>query len=86
MYPTGVLKGLYDRRVLIQVCLQIDPEFYEYGLSARSVDLELNPQRRIIKQTMYRYFKRVAIFRDKQYPNRSVRDALRICYYNITIS
>ena len=24
-------------------------------------------------------------FRDKQYPNRSVRDALRICYFNITI-
>ena len=34
------LKGLYHRRVVIQVCLQIDPESYEFGLSARSVDLK----------------------------------------------
>ena len=38
-----------------------------------------------VKQTML-FFKRDAIFRDKRYPNRSVRDALRICCFNITIS
>ena len=35
----GTLKELYHRRVFIKVCLQIDPEFYEWGLSARSVHL-----------------------------------------------
>ena len=29
-----------DLRVFIQVCLKIDPESYEWGLSARSVDLK----------------------------------------------
>ena len=33
-------KGLYHTRVFIQVCLQYDPEFYEWGLSARSVHLK----------------------------------------------
>ena len=84
------LKGLYHRRVFIQVCLQIDPESYEWGLSARSVGREMkstatNDNMRV-KHTTLRYFKRVAIFRGKHYPNRSVRDALRICYFNITIS
>ena len=37
-------------------------------------------------ESMLRYFKRVAIFRDKHYPKRSVRDALRICYLSIPIS
>ena len=37
-------------------------------------------------QTMLRYFKDVAIYIDKHYPNRSVRDALPICFFNITIS
>ena len=36
----GYLKGLYHRRDFIQVCLLIDPESYEWGLSARSVDLK----------------------------------------------
>ena len=31
-----------------------------------------------VQQTRPRYFKRVATFRDKHYPNRSVRDALRM--------
>ena len=31
--------GLYQRRVFA-VCLQIDPESYEWGLSVRSVDLK----------------------------------------------
>ena len=44
-----------------------------------------NDNRRV-KQTMLRYFKRVAIFRDKHYPNRSVRDAFRVCCFGITIS
>ena len=44
-----------------------------------------NDNRRI-KQTMLHYFKPVTIFRDKHYPNRSVRDALCICSFNITIS
>ena len=39
-----------------------------------------------VKQSMLRYFKRVAIFRNKHYSKRCVRDALRICYFNITIS
>ena len=39
-----------------------------------------------LNKTKFRYFKRVTIFRDKHYPNRSVRDALRICCFNITIS
>ena len=34
------LKGLYHRRVFLQVCLQIDPESYAWGLSERSVDLK----------------------------------------------
>ena len=34
---------------------------------------------RTVQKTMLRYVKRVANFRDKQYPNISVRDALRIC-------
>ena len=38
------------------------------------------------KYGMYRYFKRVAMFRDKHYRDRSVCDALRICYFDITIS
>ena len=38
-----------------------------------------NDNRRV-KQTMLRYFKRVANFRDKHNPDRSVRDALRICF------
>ena len=33
------LKGLYHRRVFA-VCLHSDPESYEWGLSARSVDLK----------------------------------------------
>ena len=33
-----IIKGLYHRRVIIQVCVQINPEYYECGLSARSVD------------------------------------------------
>ena len=41
---------------------------------------------RTVKQTMLRYFKHVASLRDKHYPNRSVCDALHICYFNITIS
>ena len=40
------LRELYHRRVCIQVCSQIDPESYEWGLSARSVDFKWNPQRR----------------------------------------
>ena len=36
------LKGLYHRRVFA-VCLQSDPESYEWGLSVRSVDLIPNP-------------------------------------------
>ena len=35
----------------------------------------------VVKQTML-YFKRVAIFRDKHYPNRSVCDALRFYCFN----
>ena len=35
---------------------------------------------------MLRYFKRVATLRDKNYPNRSFCVALRICFFNITIS
>ena len=42
------LKGLYHRRVFIQGRLQIDPESYEWGLSARSVDLKWNPQQRMM--------------------------------------
>ena len=42
-----VFKGLYHRRVFA-VCLQIDSESYEWGLSARAVDLKRNPQRRMI--------------------------------------
>ena len=41
------LKGLYHRRVFV-VCLQIDPESYEWGLSARSVDLKWNPWRGMV--------------------------------------
>ena len=37
---TCSLKGLYHRRIFIQVCLQIDPESYEWCLSARSDDLK----------------------------------------------
>ena len=36
------LKGFYHRR-LFAVCLQRDPESYEWGLSVRSVDLKWNP-------------------------------------------
>ena len=32
------------------------------------------------------YFMHVAIFRYKHYPNRSLCDALCICYFNIIIS
>ena len=49
-----VLKGLYHWRVVIQVCLQIDPDSYEWSLSARSVDLKWNPQRRMIKGELNR--------------------------------
>ena len=48
------LKGLYHRRVFIKVCLQIDPESYEWGLSARSVDLKWNPQQRMIIEELNR--------------------------------
>ena len=52
------------------VCLQIDPESHEWGLSVRSVDLAEthsgNDNMRV-KQTML-YFKRVAIFRNKLLP------------------
>ena len=85
-----IFKGLYHRRVSIQVCFQIDQESYEWGLTARSVDLKMKStaaiDNRRVKQTMLCYFKCVAIFRGKIYPNRSVRDALRIDYLNITIS
>ena len=50
----GYLSYLYHRRVFIQVCLQIDPESYEWGLSARSVDLKWNPRRRMIKGELNR--------------------------------
>ena len=40
MYNYVSLKGLYHSKVFIQVCLQIEPESYEWGLSARSVDLK----------------------------------------------
>ena len=83
------LKRLYHRRVFIQVCLQIDPESYEWGLLARSVDLKWNPQRRMIIAELIDYAtlcQACRYLRDKHYPNRSVRDALRICYFNITIS
>ena len=43
-----LLKELYHRRVFIQVCLQIDPESFEWGLLPRSVALKWNPQRRMI--------------------------------------
>ena len=32
----NIFKGLYHKKV----CLQIDPESYEWGLSGRSVDLK----------------------------------------------
>ena len=32
---------------------------------------------------MLRYFKLVTIFRDKHEPNRSVCDALHICFFNV---
>ena len=38
------------------------------------------------QQTKPLYFKSVTTFRDKHYPRRSVRDALRICCFNFTIS
>ena len=37
------LKGLHHRRVFFHVCLQIDTESCEWGLSLRSVDLKWNP-------------------------------------------
>ena len=40
-----------------------------------------NDDRRV-KRTMPCYFKHVAIFRDRHYPNRSFRDALCMCYFN----
>ena len=40
MLRSLAFKELYHRRVFIQVCLQIDPESYEWGLSARSVVLK----------------------------------------------
>ena len=65
------------------VCLQIEPESYEWGLSARSIDFEMksiveNDDRRV-KQTML-YSKHVAIFINKFYPIKSVHDALRIFF------
>ena len=44
-----------------------------------------NDNRRV-KQTMLCYFKHVAIFGDEHYPNRSIRDALHIWCFDITIS
>ena len=44
IYDLRCSKELYHRRVFIQVCLQIDPE---WGLSVRSVDLKWNPQWRV---------------------------------------
>ena len=38
---TSMLNELYHRRVFTRVCLQIDPESYEWGLSARSVIVDL---------------------------------------------
>ena len=63
--------------------IQIDPECYEWGLSARSVDM----MKSIVgndKQTML-YFKCVAISRNKLYPNRSIRNAVGICCFDIII-
>ena len=37
-----------SQKSLYQVCVQIDPESYEWGLSVRSVELKGNPQRRMI--------------------------------------
>ena len=39
-YAWFTLKGLYHRRVFFQVYLHIELESYEWGLSARSVDLK----------------------------------------------
>ena len=39
---------LSQKSLFIEVCLQIDPESNEWGLSARSIDLEWNPQQRMI--------------------------------------
>ena len=77
------LNELYHRRVFINVCLQIDPEYYEWGLSAKST--VANDTRRV-NQTMFPYFKRAANFKDKHYPGRSVHDVLRICHFDITFS
>ena len=73
-------------RVFFHVCLQINPESYEWGLSARSFDLKsiaVNDNK-VVKQTMLN-FKRAAILRDELYSKRSVHDALCICCFNITI-
>ena len=69
--------------LFITVCLQIDLESYEWGLSARSVDLIWNPSiagndGRRVKQTMLYFQACCYFFRNKLYPNRSVRDALNI--------
>ena len=78
----------------IAVYLQINLESYEWGLSARSVDLkcmrESHSYRKIAtrgKQNML-YLKFVAIFRSKHYRNKSVRDDLFILlflYHNFLI-
>ena len=78
------IRWLYHRKVFIQFCLQIDPESYEW--SWPEVKSTAANDNRRVKQTTLRYSKRVAIFGDKHYPNRNVRNALRVCWFDITIS
>ena len=52
---------------------QTDAESYEKGLIVTKISW---PEMKSTK----------AIFGDKHYPNKSVRDTLHICYFNITIS
>ena len=79
-----VLKELYHRRIFFRVCLKFDQYSYEWDFQRDQLTWNANDNGRL-KQTML-YFRRAANFRDKHYPNRSVRDAFRICCFDITIS
>ena len=80
----SMLKGLLHRKVYKLTRNPMNGVCQQDQLSWNGINS--GDDNRRVKQTMLHYFKRVAIFRDKHFPNRSIGDTLGICYFNISIS